>query len=250
MSKLSERLKTYEPAITSLAILAIVWHVASQFMPDYLVPPVPRIAEEFLNAFYSYFDDFLATIFRIAAGLGVAFAVGTALGILMGIFRSVERRLIPIIDFIMGIPALSWVLIVIIWLAETEARILTILLLVNFPIFAHNTLDGIKGIPKEPRDMVWSFRPTKMQLFRKLIIPAVIPHVITAWKVAIGLTVRVVIVAELVGATSGIGFRMLTEQANFNMAGVLGWTMILVIVGLLLQLAISKLESKFLRWRM
>lgn len=218
-------------------------------MPPYLMPPIPRISIALAEALTAYSGHLLATFFRIAAGLLLAFAVGTGLGIFMGIFRAAERRLLPVINFIMGIPALSWVLIIIIWIAETEARILSILLIVNFPIFAHNTLDGIKSIPREPMDMLRSFRPTRTQLFRKLIFPSTIPNILTAWKVSIGLTVRIVIIAELVGATSGIGYRMAVEQGNINMAGVLGWTLILVAIGLLLQLMVSRIEGRALRWR-
>jgi len=242
-------LRDNEPVITSLLILALLWQLGSQFMPPYLMPSIPRISSDIIKAFDIYSYHILATLFRMAGGLLLGFAVGVGLGILMGFFRSIERRLIPIINFIMGIPALSWVLIIIIWLAETEARIIAILLVVNFPIFAHNTLDGIKSIPKEPMDMLKSFRPTKMQLFRKLILPSTIPNILTAWKVTIGLTVRIVTVAELVGATSGIGYRMFVEQGNINMAGVLAWTLILVVIGLLLQQTVSRIEGRALRWR-
>lgn len=245
-----ERLKKYEPYFTSLLALAIVWQTGSNFMPPYLMPSLIMIGDELLAAFSTYSNHILATLYRIAVGMFLGFLIGVGLGILMGLFRSVERRLIPIIDFLMSIPAVSWVLIIVIWLAGSEPRIITILMIINFPIFAHNTLDGIKSIPKEPMDMLMSFRPTKRQIFTKLILPATIPNILTAWKVVIGLTVRVVGIAELVGATTGIGYMMFVEQGNINMAGVLAWTLVLVVIGLLLQLIVGTTENKVLRWRM
>jgi ABC-type nitrate/sulfonate/bicarbonate transport system permease component len=72
---------------------------------------------------------------------------------------------------------------------------------------------------------------------------------LTAWKVAIGFAVRVVIVAELVGASTGVGFRMLQQQSLLNMSGVLAWTIVLVVTGLAMQFLISAMEARLLRWR-
>ncbi|MEK7228699.1 MAG: ABC transporter permease subunit, partial [Candidatus Binatota bacterium] len=105
------------------------------------------------------------------------------------------------------------------------------------------------GISKDLMEMTLAFRPTRTQVFRMLIVPSIIPHMLTAWKVTIGFAVRVVIVAELVGASTGVGFRMLQQQSLLNMSGVMAWTMVLVVSGLAMQLLITKMESRLLRWR-
>ncbi|MEM4302675.1 MAG: ABC transporter permease subunit [Candidatus Caldarchaeum sp.] len=243
-------LKKYEPTITSYIMLALLWQVSSFYMPYYLVPSLERIGIELLNALVRDNMHLISTLIRVLLGLLLAFVVGFSLGMLMGFFRSLEGRALPIIHLINGIPALSWVLIVIIWLGETEARILTILMMVNIPLFTYNTLDGIKAIPKEPYEMIISFRPTKLQLFRKLILPSIIPSILTAWKAAIGLSVRVILVAELVGATSGVGYVMFVNQSVFNMGGIIAWTLVMVGIGLMLELVIGRSEKKFLGWRM
>ncbi len=237
--------------LISLGALLFSWQVASFFLPEYVLPGLPMILQEFLKMAQegTLFWDTLLTLYRIWQGLIGGFLVGALLGVAMGTVKKAENYLIPIVNFIMGIPALSWTLIVILWFRGTETRIFALMLAVSFPVFSHSILDAVKGISRDLMDMTLVFRPTRTQVFRMLIVPSIIPHMLTAWKVTIGFAVRVVIVAELVGASTGVGFRMLQQQSLLNMGGVLAWTMVLVVSGLAMQLLITKMESRLLRWR-
>jgi NitT/TauT family transport system permease protein len=237
--------------LVSLGLLLLSWQVGSFFLPEYVLPGVQLIVAEFIKMAQegSLFWDTLFTLFRILLGLIAGFIVGATLGILMGTLRKTENYLIPIVNFIMGIPALSWTLIVILWFRGTETRILVLMLAISFPVFAHSILDAIKGISRELMELTLAFRPTRGQVLQMLILPSITSHILTAWKVTIGFGVRVVIVAELVGASSGVGFRMLQQQSLLNMSGVLAWTMVLVISGLTMQFLITRMESRLLKWR-
>lgn len=237
--------------IISLGLLLFFWQVASLFLPEYVLPGFQLIFQEFLKMAQegTLFWDTLLTLYRILRGLIAGFIVGALSGIVMGTVKKTEHYLIPVVNFIMGVPALSWTLIVILWFRGTETRILALMLAISFPVFAHSVLDAIKGVSKEWMEMTLVFRPTRGQVFRMLIFPSIIPHVLTAWKVTVGFAVRVVIVAELVGASTGVGFRMLQQQSLLNMSGVLAWTLVLVVSGLGMQFLISVVESHLLRWR-
>jgi len=237
--------------LVSLGALLVSWQVASLFLPEFVLPGVQLIFQEFLKMARegTLFSDTLLTLYRIVRGLIVGFIVGAFLGIAMGTAKKTEHYLIPIVNFIMGIPALSWTLIVILWFRGTETRILVLMLAISFPVFAHSVLDAVKGVSKEWMEMTLVFRPTRGQVYRMLILPSIIPHILTAWKVTVGFAVRVVIVAELVGASTGVGFRMLQQQSLLNMSGVLAWTLVLVVSGFGMQFVISKMESRLLRWR-
>ena len=78
--------------------------------------------------------------------------------------------------------------------------------------------------------MTMSFRPSGWTLFSVLIVPTIVPGILTAWKINLGNAARVVVVAELVGATGGVGYELLRQQQLFDMAGAIAWTMQLVLV--------------------
>jgi NitT/TauT family transport system permease protein len=98
-------------------------------------------------------------------------------------------------------------------------------------------------------EMVMSFRPTRAKLFRTMIIPAILPDILTAWKVNLGNASRVVVVAELVGATGGVGYELLQQQQVFDMAGALAWTLQLVFFVLIAQAILTLIETIAFRYR-
>src|SRR2546422_10074285 len=97
--------------------------------------------------------------------------------------------------------------------------------------------------------MTMSFRPRRWTLFRVLILPTIVPGIFTAWKVNLGNASRVVVVAELVGATGGVGYELLQQQQIFDMAGALAWTLQLVFFVLLAQAALTLIENVAFRYR-
>jgi NitT/TauT family transport system permease protein len=94
-----------------------------------------------------------------------------------------------------------------------------------------------------------SFRPTTLQYFRKLILPAIVPTLFTSWKVNISLAIRVVTIAELVGAVTGIGHQLSVAEELFSVSDVFAWTVILVMLLFLLEALVARVEARLLRWR-
>lgn len=244
------RLQGKEALITAALLLA-AWQLASTFFPPYLVPGLPALFEELLQIIVdpSLLLHAGLTMLRIFQGLVAAFLMGSVVGIVIGLSETARRYVQPVLSFIQGIPALSWVVFAIIWFEQVEVRILFIISIVTLPAFAFQVFDSVRGIPKQFWDMVYALRPTRLQLFRKLVIPGVIPGMLTAWKVNTGNATRVTIVAELVGATVGVGYQLSTAQQLFNMAAAIAWTLVLVGFVLISQYSIAWAESLLLRWR-
>ncbi len=237
--------------LVPLAILIVCWQLGSMVATDYTVPPVTAVASE-MWAVISDGESLLSlltTLIRVAAGLAGAFVLGAVLGMFMGASSTAARYLTAPIRFIQGIPSVSWAIIAVIWFAHVETRIFAIMLLVTLPGFALQLYDSYRSIPAELLDMGRSFRPSRWLLFREVLLPAVTPGIFTAWKVNLGLGIRVVLIAELVGATVGVGAQLLSAQQLFDMASVIAWTVLLALCMLLLQAVIELVESRALRYR-
>jgi NitT/TauT family transport system permease protein len=241
---------SYE-GVVALVGLAVAWQIASYFFPPFLFPPVPAIAAHVVDIFLSgkTLLDALATAGRILAGLAGAFVFGTAIAVLMGRSPRFSRYAYPLLNFNQGVPALSWVVISIIWFKGTEFRIFFIMLMTTLPAFSFQILDSYRAMSKDLLEMTLSFRPSRLDLPRTLVWPSVLPGILTAWKVNLGNASRVVVVAELVGATGGVGYQLLLQQQLFDMAGAIAWTIVLVIFVLLAQRIIDLLETWLLRYR-
>lgn len=242
--------KTAHAALALLG-LAVAWQIGSLFFPSFLFPSLPAIGARFLDILLSWeqFRDVLATAARILEGLAGAFVVGAVLATLMGRSRTFEHYATPILTFFQGVPALSWVVIAIIWFQGIEFRIFFIMVVTTLPAFTFQILDAFRSMSKDLLEMVLSFRPSRWTLFRILIVPTVVPGILTAWKVNLGNASRVVVVAELVGATGGVGYQLLRQQQLFDMAGAIAWTLMLVVFVLIVQRVIAFIEAWLLRYR-
>ena len=149
----------------------------------------------------------------------------------------------------MAVPVVSWILFAVLWFRGVEFRILFVLVVVCAPVFVVDTLDSMRDVSRELRDMMRSFRPTSFQFFRKLMLPAILPGIFTSWKITLSLAIRVVTIAELVGAVTGIGHQLSVAQELFSVADVFAWTLVLVVLLFLLEGIIVRIEGRMLRWR-
>ena len=247
----SQALMRAAEILAPFVLLAAIWQIASLYFPNYLFPSLVDVFAHTIAIFanWALFAEVLATVGRILAGLVGAFLVGAAIAAIMMRFRAVDRFLAPILNFFQGIPALSWVVFAIIWFHGTEPRIFFIMTMTSLPAFAFQVLDALRGMSNDLLEMVMSLRPTRAKMLRAMILPAILPDILTAWKVNLGNASRVVVVAELVGATGGVGYELLQQQQIFDMAGALAWTLQLVFFVLITQRIISFIEQRAFRYR-
>jgi ABC-type nitrate/sulfonate/bicarbonate transport system permease component len=245
------RLTPILQATASTLGIAALWQVASLFFPHYLFPPVPDIVVRTVGIVFSWplLSEVLVTALRIFAGLLGAFVLGAVMALAIGRSPRIEAYVAPVLVFLQGIPALSWVVIAIIWFHGIEFRIFFIMVVTTLPAFTFQILDAFRSMSKDLFEMTMSFRPRRWTLFRVLIVPTIVPGILTAWKVNLGNAARVVVVAELVGATGGVGYELLRQQQLFDMAGAIAWTLQLVLFVLVVQQMITAIEGWALRYR-
>ena len=238
-------------SILPFLLMAAAWQIASMLLPPFLFPPIPGIVLRVIEIFLDWqrLSEVLATVARILAGLIGAFVLGGVLAVLMARMSSLERMIGPPLGFLQGIPALSWVVFAIIWFHGVEVRIFFIILLTSLPGFTFQLLDAVRAISRDLTELVLVFRPRRMQMIRVLIWPALVPGILTAWKVNLGNAARVVVVAELVGASGGVGYELLQQQQMFDMTGAMAWTLQLVFFVLIMQWLLGVVDARALRYR-
>jgi NitT/TauT family transport system permease protein len=247
----NKRLRQIGHAAGSTIVLLALWQIASLFFPHYLFPPLQDILARTLQIFVDVplLVEVAETAARIFAGLFGAFFLGCVFALLIARSTMIESWSKPLLVFLQGIPALSWVVLAIIWFHGTEFRIFFIMVITTLPAFTFQILDAYRSMSKDLFEMTMSFRPSTWTLFRVLIVPTIVPGIITAFKVNLGNAARVVVVAELVGATGGVGYQLLLQQQLFDMAGAIAWTLQLVLFVLVMQSALGMAEAFLLRYR-
>jgi NitT/TauT family transport system permease protein len=123
------------------------------------------------------------------------------------------------------------------------------MVVVAMPVFIVDTFDAMKGVSRDHEQMVRSFQPTWIERFTKLTLPSILPNILTSWKINLSQSIRVILTAELVGATSGIGYGLVLAQETFSVAQMFAWTLTLIVALYVLQGVIDYLEMKYLGYR-
>jgi NitT/TauT family transport system permease protein len=235
----------------SLLVFAIAWEALSHLapylgIPAFAIPSFVKIAQSITTITPI---DIVVTLARVIGALIVSFVFGVTLAMAMYRSDALDKYLRPMIRILMAVPVVSWILFAVLWFPGVEFRIGFVLVVVCGPVFLVDLLDAMHGVPRELRRMLQSFRPTTVQYFVKLMLPAIVPSIFTSWKVNISLAIRVVTIAELVGAVTGIGHQLSVAQELFSVSDVFAWTVVLVALLFLLEAFVARVEARLLRWR-
>jgi NitT/TauT family transport system permease protein len=234
--------------VVVVAIFAAM-QVSSMFVPAYIMPPLAQTFGALGHALVVDWPSIVMTIVRVLVALACASVCGTALGCLMGMNGRLRPYLNSSLIIDTGIPALSWMLVAVFWFKNPEARIFFVLFMILLPFYAMNVYDGIKALPKDWFEAINVFRPTRRQVLVLLILPHILPYVLMTTKSIVGYATRMVVFAELIGATIGIGAKMGLAEATFKMPDVLAWTLVLVVINIASQAGVGQIEKRLMHWR-
>jgi NitT/TauT family transport system permease protein len=237
--------------LVSLLVFAVCWEALSHLAPYLGIPPfaIPSLVKIAKSITTITPIDIVVTLARVIGALVVSFVIGVALAMAMYRSEALDNYLHPMIRILMAVPVVSWILFAVLWFPGVEFRIGFVLVVVCGPVFLIDSLDAMRAVPRDLRDMMRSFRPTTLQYFGKLMLPAIVPTIFTSWKVNISLAIRVVTIAELVGAVTGIGHQLSVAQELFSVSDVFAWTIVLVALLFLLEAFVARVEARLLRWR-
>lgn len=233
-------------AAISLLAFAAAWQGFSIVASNLVAPGWEVIVGRLLDLDYTHV---LSTWLRLLVALTLSFLLGLVGAVVLSRSAVLEAYAAPLIRGLMAVPAICWVLFSVLWFGNVEHRIAFVLSIASIPIFLTELLDAIKSVPRSLREIVASFRPSTSQYYCKLVLPAVLPSILTSWKINTSLGIRVVTIAEVVGAVSGIGYALNIAQQTFVVAEVFAWTVVLVVMLLAMQAVIGSLETRLLRWR-
>jgi NitT/TauT family transport system permease protein len=237
--------------LVSLLVFAVCWEALSHLAPYLGIPPfaIPSLVKIAKSITTITPIDIVVTLARVIGALVVSFVIGVALAMAMYRSEALDNYLHPMIRILMAVPVVSWILFAVLWFPGVEFRIGFVLVVVCGPVFLIDSLDAMRAVPRDLRDMMRSFRPTTLQYFGKLMLPAIVPTIFTSWKVNISLAIRVVTIAELVGAVTGIGHQLSVAQELFSVSDVFACTIVLVALLFLLEAFVARVEARLLRWR-
>lgn len=233
-------------------VFVAAWHLAVQTSGSDIFPTpwqvclgLGELAQQGLLLKY-----IVASLFRVSWGFGLAVLVGVPLGLVLGWFKSAFTALNPFIQILRPISPIAWIPVAILWFGvKDSAPIFLIFLASVFPITV-SAMAAVQNMQQVYLRAAQNFGLSGLPLFRRVILPAALPQIITGIRIALGVAWLVVVAAEMIAVNSGLGYLIIdARNAGKRYDLVVAGMVMIGLIGLVLDLVVRRLE-KFdeVRW--
>jgi taurine transport system permease protein len=249
--------ETFWLSIASIGGILLIWWAATTFgwIKPLFLPSPQAVFRKFLDIWANGFTNtpFLEHVAVSAARVFGAFflacLVGIPLGIAMGISPLARGIFDPPIEFYRPIPPLAYLPLMIIWFGIGEmSKVLLIFLSVLAPV-ALGARAGVKSAAIEQIHAAYSFGATRWQVMRHVILPAALPEILTAMRIGIGFGWTTLVAAEMVAATKGLGYMVLTASQFLQTSTVVMGIIVIAAIAYAFDLLMRAIERRVVPWK-
>lgn len=237
--------------LSFLIVLGVWWFVTSVgLIADFFLPSPSAVIEAIVRLFSqgNFISDIGISLFRIFIGFGVAAILAVPLGILIGLNRRAEALIEPVVDFIRYTPIPAFIPLFILWFGIGELEKIVV---IGVSVFFQLVLMVSNSVSLTPRDIIDSARTlgaSRWHVLTKVVYPYSKPRIFDDLRVSMGWAWAGLLIAEIVGSTSGIGFVIIQSQRLLQTGNVIGAIIIVGILGLTIDLIFKLLYKMFFPW--
>jgi nitrate/nitrite transport system permease protein len=242
-------------SLAGVGVMLLLWTLVSQTLAPDLPSPLrtwnesrryvlePFFKEGEMNqgiarlAFYS--------LVRVAKGYLLALAIGTPLGFLLGLSRGFHESFDPIIQFLRPISPLAWLPLGLVVFQRSEpAAIFTIALCAMWPTVI-NTAVGVRAISQDHLNVGRVLKLSRTRMLTKIVIPASLPHVFTGYRLSLGIAWLVIVAAEMLTGTPGVGGFLWQEYNSLVYSHIILSVLTIGAIGFVLDRLMGAVEARF-----
>ena len=239
-------------ALLPAAALLLLWAVISHLAASRTLPPPEavfvRLAHEAATG--GLLANLGITLARVTAAFAVAMAGGCALGLAMGVLPRLDRALDTALTALLNLPALVVIVLIYIWFGLSEASLIAAVALNKLPATAVTLREGARTLDPALAEMARSFGFGRARTLRHVVLPQLAPFLFAASRSGLALIWKIVLVAELLGRSNGVGFAIQVQFQLFDIAGILAYTLAFVAVVQAIEWGILQpLERWAMAWR-
>lgn len=239
-------------AVAVLVALSIWEGIAALNLESKLILPSPS---DVWTSFTQYAStgqlgaDITTSGKELILGYVAGCAAGIVLGLLIGYYRTLQYVANPFVSFSLAIPIIALAPLMIVWLGiGLLSKVAVIFLVCFFPVLL-NTIGGVKNVDPHLRRMSKAFCVPDLRYFRSVAFPSSVPYILSGMRLSIGHGLIGVFVAELLGASHGVGLMMENAATDFNTARLFVGLIIFGIAGLSLTALLLSVEKHFSKWK-
>jgi len=242
------RLKRLSRSLYAGLIIVLFWTLLHLTLRSAIIPSpwlTVRTAVEILPVLARHLA---ASLGRVLASLTISLALGGAIGLWIGLSSRADQWVSPVVYLLYPLPKIAFLPILMILFGLGNApKIILIVIIIIFQIVLA-ARDGVREIPRELFISVQSLDLNRAGLYRHLVLPAVLPKVITATRISIGVSISVLFFGESFATQFGIGYFIMNSWMMVNYVEMFSGILVLGLAGLALFKLVDLIEGRLCRW--
>ena len=240
------------PTLAVLVVVLVGWTLLSRRYGAYVLPAPGSILTGFAEIVRSgeIWTHAVASLSRIAVGFGLAIVLSLLMG--LGAFASRTARGIvtDLLAILNSTSVFVWIVISLIWFGLSNWAPIFTTFMITLPVVASNLVEGVAAVDRRLLEMGDVYRLSEYEKFTSIVIPSTLPYLVAGMKVGFGLALKVSVVAEILGVTSGIGYVMNYSREILATQMVFVWALVMVLIMVATdKLLFDALNRRLARWR-
>ena len=217
--------------------------------PTFLADPATMVREGWnLLVQHGFIKDILITIWRVFGGFLLAAAIGIPLGMAMGAYKPVEAFFEPFISFSRYLPASAFIPLLILWAGTGEAQKLAVIFVGSFFQIVLMVAVTVGNTRRDLVEAAYTLGASNRAIVTRVLLPAAAPEIAEISRLVLGWAWTYVIVAELIGASSGIGHMIMDSQALLNTGQIIFGIVVIGVIGLASDFLFKTLNRRLFPW--
>ena len=246
------RFDLFVQRLVLVASLIGIWWLFSLSVPHYILPGPARVSQALtrIAANGDLWSNLGITLWRVSVGFVIAALVSLPLGILLGANKRAGEFFEPVIPVMNTVSSAIWAIFAIIWFGISNATTIFVVFMTAMPLIITNVWQGTRTVNAEFIELAQVLRMPKWKVMTKIYLPTILPYFFSGARLAFGFGWRVSLVAETIGASSGVGYRLRQAADLIQTDQVFAWTLTLVVMMATLEMGLLKpLENHLFRWK-
>lgn len=187
----------------------------------------------------------LYSLARVAAGFGLAVAVGVPMGLMLGMNGTLRRAFQPLVQILRPVSPLAWLPIGLLLFHAVNPSAIFVLFITSVWPTLLNTIAGVRAVPKEYLDLASVLRLGRIKVLTHIVLPAARPYIISGMRLSLGTAWMVIVAAEMLTGGVGIGFFIWNEWNNLDVSSIFVAIAIIGLIGMLLDGGMQLIERRF-----
>jgi NitT/TauT family transport system permease protein len=233
-------------------LLVGLWWLLSLTTPVYVLPSPARVFDRLvqLTVTGDLPSNLITTLLRVLAGFALAVAIGVPAGILLGSHRTLGAFFEPILPVMNTVSSAIWAIFAIIWFGLSPLTPIFVVLMTALPLIVTNVWQGTQAVNADYVELARALRLSRSKTLIKIYLPSILPYFFSGARLAFGFGWRVSLVAETLGAASGVGYRLRQASDLIQTDQVFAWTIAQIAMMLMIEVWLLQPAERYLfRWR-